>query len=308
MEEEVWVLSKRREALLIRARMIQAIRRFFIERDYLEVETPCRIPTLIPEGHIDPVVCGEWFLHPSPELCMKRLLAAGFEKIFQICKCFREGERGSQHLPEFTMLEWYHRELNYTSLMQECRELVVSIASDIGCGNDIVYRGNKISLNGAWEYLSVQDAFDRYAPITFKEAMKGGAFDEIMACDIEPNLGRERPTFLYDYPVCPGALAKRRKDDPEVAERFEFYMAGVELANGFSELIGAYEHRIMFQRVREHRALMGKPVYPVSERFLSASDTMPEAAGIALGVDRMAMILTNSATIDDVVSFTPELL
>ena len=112
MEEEEWILSKRRESLWVRARMVQAIRRFFIGRDYLEVETPCRIPTLIPESHIDAVASGDWFLHPSPEQCMKRLLAVGFEKIFQICKCFREGERGSQHLPEFTILEWYHRGMN----------------------------------------------------------------------------------------------------------------------------------------------------------------------------------------------------
>jgi lysyl-tRNA synthetase class 2 len=239
---------------------------------------------------------------------MKRMLAAGFEKIFQICKCFREGERGTHHLPEFTMLEWYHRGMNYTSLMRECRELVVSVASEVGCSYDIVYQDNKISLNGAWEYLSVQDAFDRYAPITLKETMEEGAFDTIMACDIEPNLGRERPTFLYDYPFCPGALAKGKESDPDLAERFELYIAGVELANGFSELTGVYEHRLMFQKVREYRASMGKSLYPVSEKFLGASSTMPEAAGIALGVDRMAMIFTNSEKIDEVVSFTPELL
>jgi lysyl-tRNA synthetase class 2 len=308
MEEEDWVLSKRREALWVRARMVQAIRRFFIERDYLEVETPCRIPTLIPESHIDAVASGDWFLHSSPEQCMKRLLAAGFEKIFQICKCFREGERGSQHLPEFTILEWYHREMNYMSLMRECRELVISISSAVGCGSDIVYQGNKISLNGAWENLSVREAFNRYAPMSLSEAMRGGCFDEVMACDIEPNLGRERPTFLYDYPVCPGALARSRKDDPGVAERFEFYMAGIELANAFSELVDADEHKRRFEKVRDYRSSMGKSVYPESERFLIALDTMPEAAGIAFGVDRMAMIFTDSATIDNVVTFTPELL
>ena len=141
MEEEVCALTKRRDALGMRAMMIQAIRRFFVERHYLEVETPCRVPALIPEPHIDAVACGDWFLHPSPELCMKRLLAAGYERIFQICKCFRDGERGTCHLAEFTMLEWYRSGIDYMSLMGECRDLITSVGSSIGYENGVVYRG-----------------------------------------------------------------------------------------------------------------------------------------------------------------------
>jgi lysyl-tRNA synthetase class 2 len=308
MKVDVWGLSKRREALWVRARMAQAIRRFFIERDYLEVETPCRVPSLIPEAHIDAFACGDWFLHPSPELCMKRLLAAGFERIFQICKCFREGERGSYHLPEFTILEWYRRGINYISLMQECQELVLSVAADVGCVNDIFYQGKKINLQGSWERLSVKEAFDRYAPLSLERALLDGCFDEIVVCDIEPNLGKGCPTFLYDYPISLGALARSKKEDPTMAERFELYVAGIELANAFSELVDINEQQLRFKRAQEYRASMGRTIYPISERFLRAFDTMPESAGIALGVDRLAMILTDSSTIDDVVAFTPELL
>lgn len=309
MEEDLWVLSKRREALWVRARMVQATRQFFIERDYLEVETPYRIPALIPEMHIDAVACGDWFLHPSPELCMKQLLAAGFGKIFQICKCFREGERGVHHLPEFTMLEWYRRDVNYISLMQECQDLITSLSSVvIGCSDHIVYHGNKIKITGSWERLSVKEAFNHYAPLPLEEAVRAGCIDDIMVSNIEPNLGKERPTFLYDYPVSPGALARTRKEDPSVAERFELYIAGIELANAFSELTDAHEQKWRFTQVQEYRSLMGKPVHPISDRFLRAVDTMPESAGIALGIDRLAMIFTDSAKIDDVVTFTPELL
>jgi lysyl-tRNA synthetase class 2 len=294
--------------LKTRGQMIQAIRRFFTERDYLEVETPCRMPSLIPEMHIDAIACGNWFLHPSPELCMKRLLAEGFEKIFQICKCFREGERGTHHLPEFTLLEWYRRNADYISLMDECQELITSVALAAGKGVDLVYQGEKINLQRPWERLSVREAFSRYGPLPLEDSLKEGSFDEVMVCHIEPNLGRNLPTFLYDYPVCPGALAKTKQGDPSVAERFELYIAGLEVANAFSELTDVQEHRLRFKEVQAYRSSINKPVYPISEKFLSVIETMPVAAGIALGVDRLAMIFTDSIEIGDVVSFTPDML
>jgi lysyl-tRNA synthetase class 2 len=308
MEEDVWALTKRQDALVIRALMIQAIRRFFMERRYLEVETPCMVPALIPESHIDAFAGGDRFLRPSPELCMKRLLAAGYERIFQICKCFRDGERGTYHLPEFTMLEWYRRGIDYISLMEECRDLITSVGSSIGCENGVVYRGNIVSLKGLWECLSVKEAFDRYAPMSMEESLRDDCFDEIMVCDIEPNLGRKTPTFLCDYPIYAAALARRKKENPAVVERFELYIAGIEIANACSELIDANEQESRFERTRAYRYSIGKPVYPVSQRFLQAFDRMPESAGIALGVDRLAMIFTDSEVIDDVVAFTPELL
>jgi lysyl-tRNA synthetase class 2 len=308
MEDEVWALLKRRDALWIRARMIQAMRRYFVENDFLEIETPCRVPSLIPEAHIDVFTCGDWYLLPSPELCMKRLLAAGYERIFQICKCFRKGERGKYHLPEFTMLEWYRRGIDYASLMQECQHLILSVASAVGCGSHIMYQGNNVSLREPWEHLSVREAFHRYAPLQMDKALVDGCFDDVMVCHIEPNLGKMHPTFLYDYPVSLGALARRKKEDSTVAERFELYIGGIELANAFSELVDLHEQQERFERVQAYRSSVNKSIYPISERFLRAFDTMPESAGIALGVDRLAMIFTDAVAIDDVVAFTPERL
>jgi elongation factor P--(R)-beta-lysine ligase len=306
--EGLWKLSMRREALRVRACMLQSIRHFFVERDYLEIETPCRVPALIPEMHIDAVVSGDWFLHPSPEACMKRLLAAGFEKIFQICKCFREGERGAKHLPEFSMLEWYRQDADYLSLMEECQDLVISVSLAVSGKSDIVYQGRQISLHGSWERLSVREAFERYAAISAEDALRNSCFDEVMVCDIEPNLGIDHPTFLYEYPVSPGALAKRKEKDHGIAERFELYVAGLELANAFSELTDACEQQTMFKKVQEYRSLSGKTIYPMPESFMCDSFVIPESAGIALGLDRLAMILTDSAEIDRVVAFTPETL
>jgi lysyl-tRNA synthetase class 2 len=299
---------QKRNPLWTRAKMLHALREFFIGRDYLEVETPNLIPELIPEHHIDAVNCGGWFLHTSPELYMKRLLAAGYPRIFQICKCFRKGERGLNHVPEFTMLEWYHREVDYHYLMKECQELIISVADALGNGELIHYQGNLIRLKGSWEYISVQEAFDLYAPMQLDEAMRKDCFDEAMVCYIEPRLGLGRPTFIYDYPVSAAVLAKAKTDNATVAERFELYIGGKEIANACSELTGRDDHYKRFEKVIEYRRLSGKPDYPIPERFLQEIDAMPEAAGIALGVDRLAMIFCDSSKIDDVVTFIPEKL
>jgi len=286
--------------------MIQAIRRFFSDRYYLEVETPCRITAPAPESHIDAVVSGNLFLHTSPELCMKQLLAAGYSRIFQICKCFREGERGSCHLPEFTMLEWYHQGIDYRILMEECEELVISVAYDLACGEVIQWQDKEISLQRPWEMLSVREAFERYSSLSLEESLEKEKFDETVACCIAPHLGNRKPTFLYNYPVNSSSLTRTNKEDPSVDERFELYIGGMELANGSSELADGDEQRMRFERVRQFRRSQGKMIYPVPEIFLQSLTTMPEAAGIALGVDRLAMIFTDLLTIEDVVTFTPE--
>jgi lysyl-tRNA synthetase class 2 len=301
-----WKLAKKRDALRMRARMIQAIRGFFIGRDYLEIETPELIPAPAPEDHIDAVPCGPWFLQTSPELCMKRLLAAGYEKIFQICKCYRESERGDRHLPEYTMLEWYRRAANYLDLMTECEELLFYAARTCGKGDFLDYQGNYISLQRPWEKLSVEEAFRRYASLSMEDALVQGCFDEMIACRIGPQLGTARPTFLFDYPISLGALAKAKETDPRVAERFELYMGGIELANAFSELTDPREQRKRFEDSLAFRRSAGKIIYPMPEPFLQALDSMPDSAGIALGLDRLAMIFTNSPHIDDVVAFVPE--
>jgi lysyl-tRNA synthetase class 2 len=197
--EKNWPLAKRQKALRQRAQILQEIRKFFIHRGYLEVETPYRIPAPAPESHIDAVVSGPLFLHTSPELCMKRMLAAGYERIFQICRCWREGERGSKHIPEFTLLEWYRSGDDYLAMMEECQKLIQTVASAIGLGGKIIYREHEIDLAKPWERISVNEAFRCYSQISMAKALERNLFDEIMVRDIEPRLGIGKPTFIYDY-------------------------------------------------------------------------------------------------------------
>jgi lysyl-tRNA synthetase class 2 len=301
-----WKLQKRRVTLGARARIIQAIRLFFIDQGYLEVETPHRIPAPAPESHIDAVRSGSWFLHTSPELCMKRLLAAGYEKIFQICRCWREGERGTQHVPEFTLLEWYRVCCDYRMLMEECEAMIRSVASQIGLGMTFRTHGQEIDLTGPWERLSVEEAFRSYGKISMREALERNLFDEVMVQEIEPNLGIGKPTFLCDYPAERGALARLKHDDPTSAERFEFYIAGLELANAFSELVDPEEQRKRFVVEEAHRRSMGKHPYPMPERFLQELEQMPPSAGIAFGLDRLVMVFLDLPSIDEVMAFPPE--
>jgi lysyl-tRNA synthetase class 2 len=298
--------ARRKANLVVRARIIDAIRLFFNGRAFLEVETPIRIPAPAPETHIDAIPSDRWFLHTSPELCMKRLLSAGYEKLFQITKCFRHHERGSHHLPEFTMLEWYHEGISYERLMEECEDIFLFIARSIGTGEVVTYQNRVVSLAKPWRRLSVRDAFTRYAPVSLDEALAAHRFDEIMVTHIEPGLDGGSPVFLFDYPTSLGSLAKSKHDDPTVAERFEMYAAGLELANAFSELTDVNEQRSRFEAEKEERARLGKICYPAPERFLDDLSHMPEAAGIALGVDRLVMLFTNAPSIDEVVAFTPE--
>ena len=297
---------RRRSALQARASILQAIRLFFINQGYLEVETPHRIPAPAPESHIDAVPSGSWFLHTSPELCMKRLLAAGYEKIFQICRCWRGEERGRLHTPEFTLLEWYRTESDYRALMEECEAFIQSVASTLGLGDKLHFRGQTIDLTRPWERISVEEAFQRYAPIPMRRSLAEHIFDEVMVEKIEPHLGTSRPTFLYDYPAERSALARLKEDDPTLAERFELYIGGLELANAFSELIDVKEQRERFLSEQAYRRSLSKPSYPLPEKFLRELGTMPPAAGIALGVDRLVMVLLDAPRIDDVVAFTPE--
>ena len=301
-----WTLARKRRALEARAAIIQEIRRFFILGGYLEVDTPLRIPAPAPEAHIDGIPSPPWYLQTSPELCMKRLLAAGYERLFQVCHCWRAGERGSRHHPEFTLLEWYRAGADYRDLMTECEELIRGIASLLGRGCRITYRGREINLAGEWERLSVRDAFSRYGGISMEGACTAGRFDEVMAEAIEPHLGTATPTFLCDYPVERGALARVSPIDPRVVERFELYVGGLELANAFSELTDPAEQRHRFLEENERRRSNGLAPYPLPEKFLQELSQLPPAAGIALGVDRLAMLFLDETSIDGVVAFAPE--
>lgn len=300
--EPNWQLARRRHNLEQRARIVQTIRAFFVARGYLEVETPHRIPGNAPETHIDAVPSGGWFLHTSPELCMKRLLAAGYERLFQICRVWRQGERGTRHVPEFTMLEWYRAGSDYTTLMDECEELLRVLVP----AGRLSRHGRTVDLAPPWERLTVAEAFARHCSLSLEEALAAGRFDEIIAFEVEPRLGLAKPTFLTEYPASLAALARKKPGDPAVAERFELYIAGMELANAFSELTDVAEQRARFDRDEALRRAAGKTPYPVPEKFLRELEAMPDAAGIALGVDRLVMLLTGAESIDEVVAFTPE--
>lgn len=306
--------SSIRQNLRLRAEIIHAIRRFFIDNDYLEVDTPCRIPAPAPESHIDAVPSGEWFLHTSPELCMKRLLAAGYPRIFQICKCFRDKERGDRHLPEFTMLEWYCADIGYFEMMVHCESLIrfvarhsgLSVSGSAGFKDVIICQGERVDLKKPWPRISVPEAFDKYASISMETALLQNRFDEVIACEIEPHLGKGKPLFLYDYPAACGSLARLKPENPLLAERFELYINGLELCNAFTELTDPDEQRKRFEEEQNYRSRAGKDPYPMPEKFLKSLEFMPGASGNALGIDRLVMLLTGSATIDNVTAFTPE--
>ncbi len=282
------------------------MRLFFETNGYLEVETPVRVPTQAPETHIDAESSDGWMLQTSPEICMKRLLAAGYGKIFQICKCFRKKERGGKHLPEITILEWYQAGVDYKALMEETEALVRFVADTTGAGQSISYQGGRIDFSSPWEKLSVHEAFSRFAEIAPEQALSENRFDEILAFEIEPNLGFGKPLFLFDYPVEVGALARKKRSDPKIAERFELYISGLELCNAFSELIDPSEQRKRFEIELAARKRRGMAVYPMPEKFLKSLADMPEASGCALGIDRLTMLFANANRIDDVVAFTPE--
>ncbi len=294
--------------LKIRARIIHSIRTFFEERGFLEVETPLRIPANAPEEHIEPFRSGELYLHTSPELCMKRLLCRGHDRIFQICRCWRNDERGSQHIPEFTMLEWYRSDSDYEALMQDCEQLLSHIAKDCFSSNTVDYNSKHIVLNDVFSRISVRDAFNEFTDLSMEFAVRDGSFDEMMVTKIEPALVQDKPVLLYDYPIEMAALARPKHGDSSVAERFELYAGGMELANGFSELNDPVEQRSRFLEANQARIKNGLVPLPLPEPFLAELAAMPPSAGIALGVDRLVMLFTGAVHIDDVIAFTPEAL
>ncbi len=302
MIEQNWALARKTNKLTERARIVADIRAFFASRGYLEVETPHRIPANAPEPYIDAVSSGDWALHTSPELAMKRLLAAGYEQIFQICRVWRDGERGQYHLPEFTLLEWYRTGIDYHELMTECTELLYVLVPE----RKLTRQGRTIDLTAPWQQLTVSAAFSQYASMSLDEALVSDRFEEILTTEVEPHLGKARPTFLTEYPTCLAALARTKPGEPQVAERFELYIDGLELANAFSELTDPQEQRSRFEADEETRRSTGKSPYPLPEKFLNELATMPEAAGIALGLDRLVMLLTGAVNIDEVVAFTTD--
>ena len=262
------------DAFKARARILRQIRAFFDGRGFVEVETPVRIAAPAPEPHIDcPVVepaSGRSFLRASPELQMKKLLAAGMERIYQIGPCFREGERGRRHAPEFTMLEWYRANADYLDILADMEGLVAAV----------------LGAAAPFCRFTVREAYLRWAGWDPFARWDADRFDVDMATKIEPNLPAG-PVFLMDYPPAASSLSRLRGD---VAERWELYVDGMGLANAFSELVDPAEQSRRFELAREERRRLGEADYPVDVDFLAALGDMPPSGGVALGVDRLAML------------------
>ena len=262
-----------------RAEIVRTIRGFFDAQGFVEVSTPVLIAAPAPEPHIDCPACGGGFLRASPELQMKKLLAAGMDRIYQMGPCFREGERGSRHHPEFTMLEWYRLGATYRDIARDLEGLMKTFDPAL-----------------APETVTVREAYRRWARWDPWTDWNADRFDFDMATRIEPNLPRG-PVFLTDYPPAAASLSKLRGD---VAERWEFYWRGMELANCFTELCDPLEQRRRFERARAERRGLGEADYPLDEDFLDCLGAIPSAAGVALGVDRLVMLLVGAEAISDV--------
>jgi lysyl-tRNA synthetase class 2 len=293
-----------RGTLETRSRTLRAVRDFFNRSGFIEVETPVRLSTPALELHIDAVAAGDGYLRTSPELHMKRLLARGLDRIFQIGPCFRAGERGRYHSPEYTMLEWYRAHTDYMGILEDTRSLLTSVVREVLGSTTVPYGGNLIRIDSDWERLCVREAFLRSAgwdPLTEFDADR---FDVDLVERVEPRLPLDRPVVLMDFPPPLAALARCRPDEPPVAERWELYVGGIELANAFSELTDAGEQRARFERCAAARRGTGREAYPLDEAFLEALQSgMPPAGGVALGMDRLVMLLAGTSSIGDVQAF-----
>ena len=282
--------------LRFRSDVLATVRLFFRQQGFCEVETP----TLVRSPGMEPQLCavpaGERWLITSPEYHMKRLLASGMDRIYQIARCFREDERGAHHAREFTMLEWYRAGVGYEALMEDCEALLAHLLP--------LHRG-AASLAAPFERLTVAEAFLRHAGAD-ASALPEDDFFRLLVERVEPQLGRQRPTVLYEWPAAYAALARLKPDDPAVALRFELYAGGIEIANAFDELCDAAEQRRRLLGEQATRRARGLEVYPLDERFLDAVGRMPAASGIALGLDRLVMLLWGARHIEEVRAFAED--
>jgi len=295
-------LAGKKGRLALRSRILRAVRSYFQEQGFLEVSTPVRSPAVIPEAHIDLFRCEEAFLLPSPEISMKPLLAAGYETIYQIGPAFRKGERGDHHRPEFTLLEWYRAGADYQELARDCERLLLKICDDVMGRREAVYRGRAIRFSPPWPRLDVREVFGDLAGWDPVAEASPDRFELDLVEKVLPGLPPDQPAFLVDFPVYEASLARRKTDGSARAERLELFAGGLELANGFSELIDAREQRARFVDANRKRVERGEGPLPLPERFLAWVERMPESAGMALGVDRLVMLLTGATRIEDVVA------
>jgi elongation factor P--(R)-beta-lysine ligase len=330
--------ADRRPVLLARGRMTAVVRAWFTARDFVEVETAAlqvspgnethlhafATEMIAPDGERAPL-----YLRTSPEFACKKLLAAGETRIFEFAKAFRNRERGALHHPEFTMLEWYRANAPYEALMEDCAALIGEAARAAGT-RQFSFRGKTVDPFAEPERLTVAAAFARHAGVDVlatiiagkgdRERLAAAAgeagviiaaddtwgdiFSRILAERVEPHLGLERATLLYEYPLPLAALARAKPGSDKVAERVELYACGVELANGFGELTGVAEQRARFEVAMAEKQRIHGERYPVDEDFLAALAAMPPASGIALGFDRLVMLATGAPHIEQVI-WTP---
>jgi elongation factor P--(R)-beta-lysine ligase len=247
------------------------------------------------ELHIDAEPAGDHFLRTSPELCHKKLLSRGAEKIFEIAKCFRQGERGRLHNPEYTMLEWYRTGGDYMTALADTQNLFSKVRKQA--------EPAPADFSNAWNVYSVEEIFEQYAgwnPVTDFNADR---FDFDLVEKVEPQLPKDSPVVLKDYPAELCALARLKPGRPEVAERWELYLGGIEIANAYSELTDPVEQRARFETWGAQRRALGRPVYELDEEFFQCLETMPKACGVALGLDRLLMILTGADSLNAVLPF-----
>lgn len=333
------VHADRRPRLLLRNRLTAAVRQYFGERDFIEIDAAALQVSPGNETHLSAFATTEirpdgtlapLYLHTSPEFACKKLLAAGEERIFSLGPVYRNRERGALHQPEFRMLEWYRVGEPYQALMRDCASLLALCADKAGTKR-FSFRNRMADPFAEPEKLTVADAFMRHAGIdllasvatdgsTDRDSLHAALvaaglrtapddtwsdlYSRVMVECVEPALGLGRATVLYEYPIVEAALARPAPHDPRVAERFELYCCGVELANGFGELTDAVEQRKRFEADMDEKERIYGERYPIDEDFLAALAIMPEASGVALGFDRLAMLAAGASKIDDVI-WTP---
>ena len=322
--------ADRRPFLLARSRITAAVRNWFGDRDFVEVETPALQVSPGNEAHLHAFateaigISGDrapLYLRTSPEFAAKKLLAAGEVRTFELARVWRNRERGPLHHPEFTLLEWYRAGAAYETLMDDCASLL-AVAAEAAGTSALSYRDLSVDPLADPERVTLAEAFQHFAKIDLlaslgdREALAAAAtgqgvrvaqddtwadvFSRVLVEKIEPHLGRDRATILCEYPVSEAALARPKASDPRVAERFELYACGVELANCFGELTDAAEQRRRFEAEMAEKARVYGERYPIDEDFLAALALMPEAGGGALGLDRLVMLATGAHHIEQV--------
>jgi lysyl-tRNA synthetase class 2 len=303
-EDERRRLARLKPNLERRALIYESIRTFFKERDFLEVETPIRVPSIAPELYIIPFQSESWFLSTSPELHMKRMLAAGYDRLYQLSHCFRKGERGRWHNPEFIILEWYRAGADYKIMVQDIEQLVAMVAKKLGLSTTFRYKGQSIDISLPWPRLTVSDTFIQAAgwdPVIKPDSLR---FDTDLVTRVIPSFLPDRPTILMDYPASQAALARIKEGEPEVAERAEVFIGGLELANIYSELRDVREQEDRFLEAIEQIYKERGQRLSMPGQFLEAVAHLPEAGGVALGIDRLVMLMCDAGSIDEVVAFT----